>query len=582
MKKTIISILILALLISIFIYNVFAVDIKTRLDIVQKASETKNLDDNQGTIQKSIISSNQETGEVNLKVTVNNISTKSNSDGQIYENTEVFIIVPEYTDAAENENLTYVETLASKVLGQNSKTKIGVIGIQGPIRDNYIDNEGRLVQNENDQSAVNGTANDAECIVNLTDNIDVFKNSLRNMNSEKKEYYSNLQAALRLARNSFSNKVNKILISIYDRAPSTAIGLSSQGYSYGGWFSQYSTAEEAIRAKLDDLVSYTKSEILLLKDSNIDFILLRPDDTEFDQKWYSTSTGELSVEIDGKPYADNLYGTLEKPTYGKMYSLNNDNLEEIVTEYIYSDVMEKIQPSMTNVTIDDYFPKEIIDNFDIEIKNSDTMQIDTTKLLTDNYITYNVGNIEGNSSSSLEYTLKIKDMKNEDLLNKTIATNEKVELKYTDYLGNEKNVTLSSSPKIQLTEVKEELTATVSYDPSSNTTGKVTATIKTNKKVKKVKGWTLSDDGMVLTKKYSKNTTEKVHLEAEDGTTKNVTIKVKNIGKSSSSKKNSDSTLSKKTIPYTGSKQNILVGVAILVIIALILYERNKTYKDIK
>ena len=33
------------------------------------------------------------------------------------------------------------------------------------------------------------------------------------------------------------------------------------------------------------------------------------------------------------------------------------------------------------------------------------------------------------------------------------------------------------------TEIKEELTATVSYDPTTTTTGKVTATIKTNKKV---------------------------------------------------------------------------------------------------
>lgn len=57
--------------------------------------------------------------------------------------------------------------------------------------------------------------------------------------------------------------------------------------------------------------------------------------------------------------------------------------------------------------------------------------------------------------------------------------------------------------KVQLSEVKDELSATVNYDPTTSTTGKVMATIKTNKKVNQIDGWTISEDGMTLTKYYS-------------------------------------------------------------------------------
>ena len=54
--------------------------------------------------------------------------------------------------------------------------------------------------------------------------------------------------------------------------------------------------------------------------------------------------------------------------------------------------------------------------------------------------------------SSLEYTLKIKNINNSALLEKVISTNEKVEVEYKDAEETEKTVTLTSSPKIKLTQ----------------------------------------------------------------------------------------------------------------------------------
>ena len=56
-------------------------------------------------------------------------------------------------------------------------------------------------------------------------------------------------------------------------------------------------------------------------------------------------------------------------------------------------------------------------------------------------------------------------MKNSNLLNKTISTNEKVVLTYKDTDPKDYTVTLTSSPKIQLSEVKQESTDEKTENP---------------------------------------------------------------------------------------------------------------------
>ena len=166
---------------------------------------------------------------------------------------------------------------------------------------------------------------------------------------------------------------------------------------------------------------------------------------------------------------------------------------------------------------------------------------------------------------------------------------------------------------------KTELTATVSYNPSTSTTGNVTATIKTNKKVKNVSSWTLSSDGKTLTKKFSKNTTETVNLVAEDGSEKSVTVKITNIkaedtnkdknnnnsntngsvqgvskdddddnkpstGSSSTNKTTGkkDNTVSPTILPQTGLGRGIMVIVIIATAYGIYAYRKYNYLKDIK
>ena len=577
--KKILSISLICFIILSMFSNVFASELNTKLDIVNKSSEIKYLENDQGYISKTIVDSDADLGKVTIDLSLSNITNITEDTKERYDNTEILIMVSENIVNEEeklNTYVSYIETLSTKVFEKSSNTKIGIVGIKGTIKDMQEDENGNMILGENDEATVNGTEDNAEIVLTPSSDFNQIKLSLQNMNSSKIQYRTNLQAAIRLANKSYSNNVNKILICLYDNVPNIALGVCSH-ISYGGWFSEYETAEEAITAQHNQIANKTSSEILTLKNNNVDFILLRPDDTSYDETWYNENSGEVILEFDGSPYVQKIYGTLENPTYGKMYSLNNNTLEQIVTEYIYQDIMEDIRINIKSAVINEYFSEDIIENFDISFANEN---VDITHLNDNNYVVWNIGDVEGNKTVSLKYTLQIKDMKNEELLNKVISTSDKTELKYVNYLDTETTAVSTSSPKIKLSEILEELTATVSYAPTTTTTETVTATIKTNKKVNAVEGWSLSDDGMTLTKVYSSNTNETVHLVDEDNMTKDVEITISNITAPIVADDEKDNTLADGVLPQAGVKTVISI-IGLVFVITLFTLSKYRKYKDI-
>lgn len=131
-----------------------------------------------------------------------------------------------------------------------------------------------------------------------------------------------------------------------------------------------------------------------------------------------------------------------------MYSLNNDNLEQIVTDYIYNDVMGEIGTAISQVSIEFTFSQDILDNFDITIGNSSDINIDN--LTTDGIMVWNVGSLEANESATLNYSLQMKDMNNSSLLDKTIPIAEQVVLTYNDSSAQKHTVTSTDSPSVRL------------------------------------------------------------------------------------------------------------------------------------
>ena len=139
--------------------------------------------------------------------------------------------------------------------------------------------------------------------------------------------------------------------------------------------------------------------------------------------------------------------------------------------------------------------------------------------------------------------------------------------------------------------VVTQLTASVTYNPTTSTTGKVTATIKTNKAVNKVDGWTLSSDGKTLTKVYSENKTETVNLVDEDGLKKSVEVNISNITAKEDTKldssnkettKNDPTVTPKKTLPQTGTSMIMIVIIGTVALLSVGVYSKSKKYRGIK
>lgn len=345
------------------------------------------------------------------------------------------------------------------------------------------------------------------------------------MNTSKTRYYSNFQAGINLANKSLSSDSNKIIISLYNEIPDISNNVCDV-VSYGGWFSEYQTIEEAVNGKISKIVKNTKSEILKLKNNDIFFIQLRPSDISFDKTYYVIGKNQ-SYNFDGSSYVKELYGTIEEPVYGKMYALDETEMEKIVEENIYNDISNIIQSDISKVSIKVQFSDEVLNNFDIieSVNEEDEYILNKNNSVLESYIE----KIRVDETISLKYKLKIKDMKNLDLLGKEISTNKIIELKYNDSDNKNYNLELTSSPKVKLTRIIDELKANVTYDPTEKTTSQVKVVIATNKEVNEVDGWELSEDNMTLTKIYSKNTNENVKLIDYDGIEKIVNVNVTNI-----------------------------------------------------
>lgn len=448
--KKIFSCICIILLISSISYNVLAVN-NYNIEVKNKEiTKEKIFNGNQGTLKNKVIDVNSKTseirGEISFLNTVENTSIKQND-------TEIFIMIPESIVLTEDfpEYASYISTFSEKVFDKNSSTKIGIIGIKGTINSSKVV-DGKTVWGDDDEGYVPGREEDAEILVNPTNDVEKLNIGISNMNSEEKNYNVNLQAAIRLANKSYSEDVNKILISLYDNVPRIAIGVprTVQGYEGG--------VEEAVRERNQLLVDLTKGEIDKLQENKVSFILLRPDDTSYDQKWYLVETGELVFELDGSEYVQQLYGTVEEPNYGKMYSLNDNSLEEIVTEYIYEDIMEEINKVLNNLKITYIFSEEVREYFDITILNNDMTNIEDSELENEGKITCLVEKMVKDDNVSIEYMLKLKDKDCAKILNKEISISQaSIEADTFSKLEIE-------SPKIKITAVE---------DKKENTTNEV-------------------------------------------------------------------------------------------------------------
>lgn len=556
LKKIFIMFITITLLVGVC-GSVKATELKTTLDVIQQASETKYLENDQGYISKTIVDSNSETGEVTIELKLSNTSKET----EISTETEIFLVIDNSfsMDFAVTEQTTRRELLISamrtfvnQIYAQSSNVKVGLVRFAG--KDSW--------NSTNSPTLTNGTnlmcnlTKDKQTILSAITAFENLETKETATNNSHCESSTNIAAGIKKANDNFSESCNnKIIILLTDGLPSQDLTFST-------------TSDNAT------IYGNTKNTLLEIGNSGTYVISMM------------TGTSNEDEIENAQEDIKSIFGTETNPTTGAFYNVSDANIEEVVSNKIYANVMEKVQNPINTVKIVDYFPEDITENFEFSYVGNPSIGTASEGIDEETKtISWDIGTLKGDEVATLKYKLKIKDMKNTDLLNKTIATNEKVELTYKDTESKDYTVELTSSPKIQLSELKEELTATVTYDPTTNTTGKVTATIKTNKKVNEVEGWTLSEDGMTLTKEYSTNATETVHLVDIDNMTKDVVVKITNIIKEEPKQPEQppkDDTTATGKLPQTGVSATIIISLMAVTIISIIIYKKYNSYKDIK
>ena len=157
----------------------------------------------------------------------------------------------------------------------------------------------------------------------------------------------------------------------------------------------------------------------------------------------SKTYGQIITEI---------FGTENSPTVGNFYYVTDDQVEETITTDIYNSLLP-ISQSYKDIVIKDYFPQEIIDNFEFAyVSDANIGNISAEIDKTDNSITWTIPELANGETATVQYTLKLKQNFDSNIVDKLLDTNEKVDISYTDFNGETKNDTSDVTPVLKLTE----------------------------------------------------------------------------------------------------------------------------------
>lgn len=366
---------------------------------------------NDSQFEKKLISKNLANKEVTLQLQVTNNSVASKPTGEI-------VLVLDNSDSMDNETankairkdlvFNSAKTLVSNLLEDNTQLQIGIVSFS-----TNVDQEKEATIE--DAAVVSNLSNDVTSLTNAIDNIEA--NGPR----------TDLEAGLTLASEQFTKEDNnKYMIVLTDGVPNVALNSNNPYYS-------------------DTTITQTKNKLQELSNSGINLttMLTGIDDESYVPFGTTKTFGEIIGEI---------FGTPENPTAGHFYYVTDDQIETTITNDIYNSLIP-ISQSLTNIVIKDYFPEEIVKNFDFAyVSNANIGNISANIDTTDNSITWTIPELASGQTATVQYTLKLKENFDSSIVGKILDTNEKVDITYNDFDGTEQSKTSDVTPKLKLAE----------------------------------------------------------------------------------------------------------------------------------
>ena len=407
MKK---SVFITLFLILILVANISFASYETvTMEVVEEPICTIEIGEN-SKFEKKLISKDLNNKEVTLQLQVTNEESSTQPTGEI-------MIVLDNSQSMTHEIgettrydliLESASTLINSLLDGNDNLKIGVVRFSSNL-----------------DATKEGTLEDASLVSDLSSDPEALNSAISNI--EFTGLRTDLDAGLSLASQYFtSEENNKYIIVLTDGVPNLAVDYEGNYYS-------------------DDVINKTNSRLQTLEASGYNIITMLTGIDEPDSTPGTTSKTFAQI-------IEETFGTETNPTAGKFYYVQDDEIEQTITQDIYNDLLP-IGHTLTDITITDYFPQEIIDNFEFAyVSEANIGNISAEVDPETNSITWTIPELEVGQTATVQYKLKLKEDFDSNIVDKILDTNEKVDITYTNFEGEEISDTSDVTPKLRLTE----------------------------------------------------------------------------------------------------------------------------------
>ena len=345
---------------------------------------------------------------IQLKITNNSVANKPNGEVMlVLDNSGSMNDPVESSSSTTRGDVVFnsAKELITKMLANNNNLKVGIVKFS-----------------TSTDATQDGTMADTSLVSELSSNIGSLNSAIDSI--QKDGPRTDLDAGLTLASQYFSsNDTNKYIIVLTDGVPNIALGSANDYYS-------------------EDVISKTKSKLQSLA-SNYKIITML---TGISNPTQTAGVHDYTFEY----VINNIFGTTTNPTAGNFYYISDSQIEKTIQEDIYNDLLPQSQ-SITDIKVNDFFPQEIVDNFDFAYVSEPTKGTISQSIDDKNKIVWSLDSLASGETATVQYTLTLKNNYDTNIVNRILDTNEKVDITYKDFDGTDKTKTSEDTPKVRIT-----------------------------------------------------------------------------------------------------------------------------------
>lgn len=251
---------------------------------------------------------------------------------------------------------------------------------------------------------------------------------------------------------------------------------------------------------------------------------------------------------------ESVFGTEKKTTAGEVYYIEKDSeIENVFSGFTYEGIMKYLDHKITDIQIEDVFPQDILQYYDIEYGNIPSKG-EINKTENNEKFVWKIDNLVGQETAIFKYKIKIKaDTDVNKIIGIEMDTNETVNINYKDENGKKIQETLEKQPIIKIEEEDVYISAIVEDDDIIEENKIICENIESEVIIEEKQEFVIVD----VTPKEENNEKEK-----------------------STNVNNTSSNIQKERLPQTGTWYETMIGISILLAVILAIKIKLST-KDI-